>query len=64
MPGHKLASGCSCFTVFAHQQSLCLPRQVTILWCKSCGRYLQPPKHWLKADLGGWGGGRAGLPNL
>ena len=31
----------------------CFPGgQVTILWCKNCGRYLQPPKHWLKADLG------------
>lgn len=29
-----------------------LQKQVTILWCKSCGRYLQPPKHWLKAELG------------
>ncbi|KAL4447194.1 hypothetical protein ABPG77_007227 [Micractinium sp. CCAP 211/92] len=28
-----------------------IQKQVTILWCKSCGRYLQPPKHWLKADL-------------
>ncbi len=25
--------------------------QVTVLWCKECGRYLQPPKHWLRADL-------------
>lgn len=24
--------------------------QVTILWCKECGRYLQPPKHWVKAE--------------
>lgn len=31
-------------------------KQVTVLWCKNCGRYLQPPKHWLKADPGalGW----------
>lgn len=28
-----------------------IQKQVTVLWCKSCGRYLQPPKHWLKADL-------------
>ncbi|PSC72831.1 60S ribosomal export NMD3-like [Micractinium conductrix] len=28
-----------------------IQKQVTILWCKSCGRYLQPPKHWLKAEL-------------
>ena len=25
--------------------------QVTILWCKGCGRYLQPPKHWVRAEL-------------
>ncbi len=25
--------------------------QVTILWCKECGRYLQPPKHWVQAEL-------------
>jgi NMD protein affecting ribosome stability and mRNA decay len=25
--------------------------QVTVLWCKECGRYLQPPKHWLRAEL-------------
>jgi hypothetical protein len=24
--------------------------QVTILWCKECGRYLQPPKHWVRAE--------------
>jgi nonsense-mediated mRNA decay protein 3 len=24
---------------------------VTVLWCKECGRYLQPPKHWLRAEL-------------
>eukprot|EP00200_Dunaliella_tertiolecta_P001812 CAMPEP_0202349826 /NCGR_PEP_ID=MMETSP1126-20121109/7151_1 /ASSEMBLY_ACC=CAM_ASM_000457 /TAXON_ID=3047 /ORGANISM="Dunaliella tertiolecta, Strain CCMP1320" /LENGTH=526 /DNA_ID=CAMNT_0048941691 /DNA_START=210 /DNA_END=1790 /DNA_ORIENTATION=+ len=26
-------------------------KQVTVLWCKDCGRYLQPPKHWMKAEL-------------
>ncbi len=25
--------------------------QVTVLWCKGCGRYLQPPKHWVRAEL-------------
>ena len=25
--------------------------QVTILWCKGCNRYLQPPKHWVRAEL-------------
>lgn len=28
-----------------------IQKQVSILWCKQCGRYLQPPKHWLKAEL-------------
>lgn len=27
-----------------------IQKQVTILWCKMCGRYLQPPKHWLTAQ--------------
>lgn len=27
-----------------------LQKQATVLWCKQCGRYLQPPKHWLRAD--------------
>lgn len=24
---------------------------MTILWCKDCNRYLQPPKHWVRAEL-------------
>lgn len=28
-----------------------IQKQVTVLWCKDCGRYLQPPKHWLRAEL-------------
>lgn len=28
-----------------------LQKQVTILWCKECERYLQPPKHWVRAAL-------------
>jgi hypothetical protein len=24
---------------------------VTILFCKDCNRYLQPPKHWVRAEL-------------
>ncbi len=28
-----------------------IQKQVTVLWCKECGRYLQPPKHWLRAEL-------------
>jgi len=27
-----------------------MQKQATILWCKECGRYLQPPKHWLHAE--------------
>uniref|UniRef100_A0A383VQ78 60S ribosomal export protein NMD3 n=1 Tax=Tetradesmus obliquus TaxID=3088 RepID=A0A383VQ78_TETOB len=27
-----------------------IQKQVTILWCKECGRYLQPPKHWVRAE--------------
>ena len=27
-----------------------LQKQATVLWCKECGRYLQPPKHWLRAE--------------
>lgn len=26
-------------------------KQVVILFCKFCSRYLQPPKHWVRADL-------------
>jgi nonsense-mediated mRNA decay protein 3 len=28
-----------------------IQKQVSILWCKECNRYLQPPKHWLRAEL-------------
>lgn len=28
-----------------------IQKQVTVVYCKDCGRYLTPPKHWLKADL-------------
>jgi len=24
-----------------------IPKQVTIHWCRKCGRYLSPPNHWL-----------------
>jgi NMD protein affecting ribosome stability and mRNA decay len=24
---------------------------VTVLWCKECGRWLQPPKNWTRAQL-------------
>ena len=27
-----------------------IQKQVTVLWCKECGRYLQPPKHWVRAE--------------
>lgn len=26
-------------------------KQVTIFFCRGCGRYLQPPRHWVKAEL-------------
>ena len=26
-------------------------KQVTITYCKACGRYLQPPRHWMPAEL-------------
>eukprot|EP00201_Polytomella_parva_P001315 CAMPEP_0175082732 /NCGR_PEP_ID=MMETSP0052_2-20121109/26929_1 /TAXON_ID=51329 ORGANISM="Polytomella parva, Strain SAG 63-3" /NCGR_SAMPLE_ID=MMETSP0052_2 /ASSEMBLY_ACC=CAM_ASM_000194 /LENGTH=515 /DNA_ID=CAMNT_0016353981 /DNA_START=153 /DNA_END=1703 /DNA_ORIENTATION=+ len=28
-----------------------IQKQVIMLWCKECGRYLQPPKHWVAAQL-------------
>lgn len=28
-----------------------IQKQVTLLWCKECERYLQPPKHWVRAAL-------------
>eukprot|EP00010_Vexillifera_abyssalis_P004754 CAMPEP_0201552722 /NCGR_PEP_ID=MMETSP0173_2-20130828/17064_1 /ASSEMBLY_ACC=CAM_ASM_000268 /TAXON_ID=218659 /ORGANISM="Vexillifera sp., Strain DIVA3 564/2" /LENGTH=510 /DNA_ID=CAMNT_0047963247 /DNA_START=92 /DNA_END=1624 /DNA_ORIENTATION=+ len=28
-----------------------IPKQVTVLWCKGCGRYLQPPTAWIEAPL-------------
>ncbi|GMH34161.1 hypothetical protein BSKO_01995 [Bryopsis sp. KO-2023] len=28
-----------------------IQKEVTILYCRTCGRYLQPPKHWLVAEL-------------
>ena len=27
-----------------------IQKQVSLLWCKECARYLQPPRHWLKAE--------------
>lgn len=27
-----------------------ISRAVTLLWCKECGRYLQPPRHWVRAE--------------
>ncbi len=27
-----------------------ISKQISILWCKECGRYLQPPKHWVRAE--------------
>ena len=28
-----------------------IQKQVTIFYCRTCGRYLQPPKHWMPAEL-------------
>jgi len=28
-----------------------ISKQVTVFWCKGCGRYLNPPNHWLVAAL-------------
>ncbi|KAI8057684.1 NMD3 family-domain-containing protein [Syncephalis plumigaleata] len=28
-----------------------IPKQVTIQFCRDCERYLQPPTHWIKAEL-------------
>jgi nonsense-mediated mRNA decay protein 3 len=28
-----------------------IPKQVTIHWCRKCGRYLSPPNHWLVCAL-------------
>ncbi len=28
-----------------------IQKQVTVLWCKECNRYLQPPKNWVRAEL-------------
>ena len=27
-----------------------ITKHVTLLYCAACGRYLQPPRHWVKAD--------------
>ena len=27
-----------------------IQKQLTILFCRDCGRYLQPPRHWVRAD--------------
>eukprot|EP00736_Rhodelphis_marinus_P002992 Rmarinus@m.9657 len=28
-----------------------IPKQLGLLWCKNCNRYLQPPKSWVHAEL-------------
>ena len=28
-----------------------LPKQLTVTYCKSCGRYNQPPNHWVDCEL-------------
>ena len=40
-----------CHSCLLHVCTPPLPLQVTVLWCKECGRYLQPPKHWMRAEL-------------
>ena len=36
-------------TSFALEQDI--PRRCTVIYCNTCGKYLQPPKHWLRAEL-------------
>jgi len=28
-----------------------IPKEVMLLWCSNCGRYLQPPRHWVQCEL-------------
>mmetsp|Transcript_61968 Transcript_61968/g.146760 ORF Transcript_61968/g.146760 Transcript_61968/m.146760 type:complete len:225 (+) Transcript_61968:193-867(+) len=28
-----------------------IPKQAVVHWCRNCGRYLQPPKNWIPANL-------------
>ncbi|CAL8460889.1 g420 [Coccomyxa elongata] len=62
-PGHVLCCLCG-VSISPNPSNMCvncirsqvditegLQKQVSILWCKECGRYLQPPKHWVRADL-------------
>eukprot|EP01112_Ceratiomyxa_fruticulosa_P007094 TRINITY_DN1830_c0_g2_i1.p1 TRINITY_DN1830_c0_g2~~TRINITY_DN1830_c0_g2_i1.p1 ORF type:complete len:515 (+),score=107.78 TRINITY_DN1830_c0_g2_i1:197-1741(+) len=28
-----------------------IPKQLTVQWCRGCNRYLQPPSHWVYAEL-------------
>jgi nonsense-mediated mRNA decay protein 3 len=28
-----------------------IQKQLTVLWCKECGRYLHPPRAWIRAEL-------------
>lgn len=28
-----------------------IPKQVSIQWCKGCGRYFEPPARWIAANL-------------
>jgi nonsense-mediated mRNA decay protein 3 len=63
-PQHKNSLCCLCGTsILPNPSNMCvscirsqvditdgIQKQVTILFCKDCGRYLQPPRHWVRAD--------------
>lgn len=42
-----------CVSCIRSQVDITAPiqKQVTVLWCKECNRYLQPPKNWVRAEL-------------
>lgn len=42
-----------CVSCIRSQVDITAPiqKQVSILWCKECNRYLQPPKNWVRAEL-------------
>ena len=62
-PGHVLC--CMCATAISpNPTGMCveciktqvditegIQKQCSVIHCNQCGRYLQPPKHWIRADL-------------
>eukprot|EP00771_Trimastix_marina_P003346 gnl/Trimastix_PCT/459.p1 GENE.gnl/Trimastix_PCT/459~~gnl/Trimastix_PCT/459.p1 ORF type:complete len:546 (+),score=167.52 gnl/Trimastix_PCT/459:137-1774(+) len=42
-----------CATCISNQVDITedIPRQNILQWCRTCGRYLQPPKTWVTCDL-------------